>query len=126
MRRAAIAAVVGIAVGIVFDVLWVNLFVAGVGGLLLGVFWMPVLSGALMAMRAARAHWILIASFAITYTPTQFLIRTFVHEPSGRWPINDMLVVLWSNFWFAIAVGAIAAVGWRRWARPSQVIPGDA
>jgi hypothetical protein len=126
MRSAALAAVVGIAVGLLFDVLWINLFVGGVGGLLLGVFWMPLVGAALIATRAARAHWTLIASFALTYTPTQFLIRTFVHEPSGRWPINDMLVVLWSNLWFAVIVSAIGIVVWRRWVRPSQVIAGDA
>lgn len=126
MRWTAIAAVVGIAVGVLFDVLWINLFVAGVGGLLLGVFWLPVLGAALIATRAARAHWTLIASFALTYTPTQFLIRTFVHEPSGRWPINDMLVVLWSNLWFAITLSAIGVIVWRRWVRPPRVITSDA
>ena len=126
MPPAAIAAVVGVAVGVLLDVLWINLFVGGVGGLLLGVFWMPVIAVALIATRAARSHWILIACFALAYTPTQFLVRTFVHEPSTRWPINDMLVVLWSNLWFAVIVSAICIVAWRRWVRPAQVITGDA
>jgi hypothetical protein len=123
---AAVAAVVGVALGVLLDVLWINLFVGGVGGLLLGVFWMPVIGAALMATRAARSNWTLIACFALTYTPTQFLIRTFVHEPSGRWPINDMLVVLWSNLWFAVIVSAIGIVVWQRWVGPAQVITSDA
>jgi len=126
MRSAALAAAVGIAVGVLFDVLWVNLFVAGVGGFLLGVLWMPIVGAALMAMRPARAHWTLIACFALIYSSTQFLVRTFIHEPSGRWPVSDMLVVLWSNLWFAVIVGAIGIVVWRRWVRPAQVITGDA
>ena len=125
MRRAAIAALVGIAVGVLFDVLWINLFVTGVGGFLLGVFWMPLLGVALIATRAARPHWTLIGSFAVTYTPTQFLIRIFVHEPSTRWPINEMLALLWSNLWFAIILSAISIIVWR-WAWPSRVITSDA
>ena len=126
MRPAALAAALGIAIGVLLDLLWVNLFVAGVGGLLLGVFWMPILGAALFAMRVARAHWMLIALFALTYTPTQFLVRTFIHEPTGRWPLNDILVVLWSNLWFALIVGAIGIAVWRRWRRPTQAITNDA
>jgi hypothetical protein len=120
MRSTVLAGVVGIAVGVLFDVLWVNLFVGGIGGLLLGVFWMPLLGVAVFATRSARSHWRLITSFALSYTPTQFLVRTFVHEPSGRWPINDLLVVLWSNLWFAVIVSAIAIAVWLRWVTPSQ------
>jgi hypothetical protein len=126
MRSTVLATIAGIAAAVLFDVLWINLFVAGVGGLLLGVFWMPVLAVALVATRQARSQWILIASFTLAYTPTQFLIRTFVHEPSGRWPINDMLVMLWSNLWFAVMVSGIGIAVWRRWFRPSPAIASDA
>ncbi len=126
MRVVVLATVAGITVAVLFDVLWINLFVAGVGGLLLGVFWMPILAAALVATRPVRSQWILIASFALAYTPTQFLIRTFVHEPSGRWPINDMLVVLWSNLWFAVMVSAVGIAVWQRWFRPSPAVTHDA
>jgi len=123
MRSAVLATIAGVAAAVLFDVLWINLLVAGVGGLLLGVFWMPVLAVALVAI--CRSQWILIASFTLAYTPTQFLIRTFVHEPSGRWPINDMLVMLWSNLWFAVMVSGIGIAVWRRWFRPSPAVTSD-
>jgi hypothetical protein len=113
MRRALLAGIAGIALAVVFDLLWINLFAAGVGGLLLGVFWMPVLALALLASRTVRADWTSILPFAIAYTPTQFVIRAYVHEPATRWPANDMLVLVWSNFWLAVMVGAVAAALWR-------------
>jgi hypothetical protein len=125
-RPTAIAAAVGIAIAALFDVLWVNLFVAGIGGLLLGVFWMPVLAALLFAARRVREHWSSIAAFALTYAPTQFLVRAFIHEPSARWPVNEILVVLWSNLWFAVILGAAAIGAWCFWSKPNQVVPNDA
>jgi hypothetical protein len=126
MRRALLAVVAGIALAVVFDLLWINLFVAGVGGLLLGVFWMPVLALALFAIRKVRAQWTLIVAFAIAYTPTQFVIRAFVHEPATRWPTNEMLVVLWTNFWLAVMVSAITIAVWRPWLKRAPEVASDA
>ena len=125
-RPTAVSAALGVAVAVLFDVLWVNLFVAGLGGLLLGVFWMPVLAALLFAARRVREYWSSIAVFALIYAPTQFLVRTFIHEPSGRWPVNEILVVLWSNLWFAVILGGLAIGAWRLWSKPNQAVPNDA
>lgn len=120
MRPALLAALTGIITGVVFDYLWVNLFVAGIGAFLFGVFWMPLLGVALAVSRSMRAHWILIVCFAVVYAPTQFITRAFLHEPSTRWPMNEMLVVLWCNFWFAVTLSAIGIAVWSRWRTRQQ------
>jgi hypothetical protein len=114
MRVTALAGIVGILTGVPFDLSWINLIVAGVGAFTLGIFWMPLAGILLFASRAARAYWPMIASFALTYTPTQFLTRRFFHEPYGPWPTNEIIVVLWSNLWFAVIISAIGIAVWRR------------
>ncbi len=126
MHSAAIAATLGVVVGALFDVFWVNLFVAGVGGFLLGVIWMPVLAALFFASKSIRQRWSLIAAFALTYTPTQFLVRAFIHEPSGSWPLKDTLVVLWSNLWFAAILSAAVLMARQLWSKLGPTVANDA